>query len=94
MAGRAVCRQPIAGPLRMSLFVRMAVPKSWTKRQREDALSGCLRPTSKPDLSNVIKAIEDGLNGVCYLDDAQIVRLQAESWYAPTPGVTVEIGAA
>jgi Holliday junction resolvase RusA-like endonuclease len=91
MAGKMFCRQPLSGPLRMSLFVRMAVPASWSKRKREDALSGCLRPVSKPDLSNVLKAIEDGLNGICYRDDAQIVSLQAEMWYAPTPGVTVEI---
>ena len=90
-AGRAFCKAPLAGPLRMSLFVRMAVPKSWTKRQREDALSGCLRPTSKPDLSNVLKAIEDGLNGVCYEDDKQIVELAVTSWYSVEPGVTVEI---
>ena len=31
----------------------------------------------RADLSNLIKAIEDGLNGIAYEDDKQIVRLEA-----------------
>ena len=31
-----------------------------------------------PDLTNVVKAIEDGLTGVAYIDDAQVKRVVAE----------------
>ena len=34
----------------------------------------------KPDLSNLVKQIEDALNGIAYPDDAQVVRLEAAKW--------------
>lgn len=33
--------------------------------------------TGKPDTSNLVKAIEDALNGIAYYDDSQIVQLYA-----------------
>jgi Holliday junction resolvase RusA-like endonuclease len=33
--------------------------------------------TGKPDTSNLVKAIEDALNGIAYYDDSQIVKLFA-----------------
>ena len=34
-----------------------------------------------PDLSNVLKAVEDGLNGIAYIDDSQVKRFHAEMRY-------------
>jgi Holliday junction resolvase RusA-like endonuclease len=34
-------------------------------------------PTSRPDLSNLIKLIEDALNGNAFKDDSRIVRIVA-----------------
>ena len=45
----------------------------------------------RPDLSNIVKSIEDGLNGVAYKDDAQIVVLEAEKRYGDEFKVEVEI---
>ncbi|MEK1438481.1 RusA family crossover junction endodeoxyribonuclease, partial [Limosilactobacillus fermentum] len=49
------------------------------------------RPTVKPDLSNYIKALEDGLNGILWVDDNLIVSLQAEKLYSELPHLVVEI---
>ena len=37
---------------------------------------------SLPDLSNVCKAVEDGLNGVLFQDDSQVCHLEAHKCYA------------
>lgn len=47
--------------------------------------------TTRPDLSNIIKSIEDGLNGIAYKDDAQIVSIKAEKRIGENNMVEVEI---
>ena len=36
-------------------------------------------PLKTPDLSNIVKSIEDALNGIAYKDDSQIIRLDSSS---------------
>jgi Holliday junction resolvase RusA-like endonuclease len=38
-------------------------------------------PTSRPDLSNLVKLVEDALNGNAYRDDSRIVRTVAAKRY-------------
>lgn len=54
-------------------------------------LDGLSRPTKKPDLDNIIKAIADSLNGIAYKDDAQIVEIESKKFYSETPRVEVTI---
>jgi Holliday junction resolvase RusA-like endonuclease len=56
-------RAPFAGPVTMALEARFPVPTSWSKKRRQQALVGALRPVVTPDLTN-IACITDGLNGV------------------------------
>jgi len=87
MAGRPL----ILGAVSMVLDVRLQVPASWSKRKQAQALDGTLHPATRPDLDNIEKAISDGLNGVVWKDDAQVVEVRKCKRYAETPGVTVEI---
>ena len=87
MAGRP----PLTGAIAVVLDIRLQVPASWSKAKRADAMAGRLLPTGKPDKDNVIKAIYDGLNGVCWVDDAQVCEGVQRKRYAAEPGVTVEI---
>ena len=77
--------------LSMKITAFYMIPKSASKKKSDMMLSGEVRPTKKPDLSNVIKCIEDALNRVAYNDDSQIVALSADKFYSTTPNVRVEI---
>jgi Holliday junction resolvase RusA-like endonuclease len=39
-------------------------------------------PAVRPDLDNYLKALKDGANGVLWLDDAQVVHVDAKKLYA------------
>ena len=62
-------------PLGATIEVYHQVPKSYSKKKREQCLSGELKPQIKPDLDNIAKVILDSNNKVLYKDDSQIVEL-------------------
>ncbi len=77
----------------ITAYVRMYYkrPKSGSKKLQADRESGVVRPTTKPDIDNVLKAVFDSLNSIVYKDDSQIVSVNAEKWYSDTPRVVVEL---
>lgn len=78
---------PVSGPVEVEAHVFLPCPASKPKGWREAALAGLIRPVVKPDTDNVAKLYLDGLNGVAWLDDAQVVDLVVRKWYGPEPGV-------
>lgn len=82
---------PFDGPLEVHMKFYRPVQESISKKERARRLSGVHRPTVKPDLSNYIKALEDGLNGIIWIDDNLIVSLQADKFYSERPHLVVEI---
>ena len=48
-------------------------------------------PTIKPDIDNQIKSILDGLNGIAYHDDKQVVDIKASKFYADEDYVKIRI---
>lgn len=69
-------------PVNIYITTNIAIPKSFSKKKREQALAVMLRPIVKPDIDNVCKTILDALNGIAFDDDKQIVRLNAEKYYS------------
>lgn len=82
---------PFEGALSASFRFRMPIPKSATKRVKAAMAAGEIAPTTRPDNSNLVKAIEDALNGVAYRDDCQIVRTFITKVYSERPGVDVRV---
>lgn len=78
-------------PLKMIIIALQEIPKSASKKQANLMRTDMIRPTKKPDADNIAKIICDGLNGVAYHDDTQIVELNVFKHYSDTPGVTVTI---
>lgn len=62
------------------------VPKSYSKKKREDCLERRLRPDKKPDMDNILKVVLDGLNRAAYEDDKQVVELIGRKYYTESDG--------
>lgn len=77
--------------LKMTVKAYYGLAASDSKRKRLAKLDGTIRPTKKPDCDNVGKIIADSCNGLAYRDDAQIVSMTIEKYYAEIPRVEVEI---
>ncbi|WP_434438042.1 RusA family crossover junction endodeoxyribonuclease [Limosilactobacillus fermentum] len=82
---------PFDGPLEVCMEFYRPVQASLSRKERARRLSGDHRPTVKPDLSNYIKALEDGLNGIIWIDDNRIVQIVAEKKYSDRPRIVIEV---
>lgn len=72
---------PSTSNLVMMVSITFPIPASYRGAKRAMAESGQLLPGKKPDIDNVVKLAADSLNGVVYVDDAQVCRLVAEKQY-------------
>lgn len=82
---------PLAGPLKVEMNFFRHVQSSVSKKERKLRLSGRHRPVVKPDTDNYIKSTLDGLNGLLWEDDNQIVDLVAHKYYSDKPRVEIEV---
>lgn len=57
------------------------IPSGKAKKWRFDAANDKIRPTTRPDIDNYLKIAMDGLNGIAYADDKQIVYAVCEKRY-------------
>ena len=67
------------------------IPKSKSKKFKEQAREGFIRPITKPDTDNISKNIKDALNKIAYPDDSQVVTELIEKKYSDTPRVEIKI---
>ena len=82
---------PLQGPAVLHVFIYRGIPKSTSMKKAAMMESGLIRPTTKPDCSNVLKAVEDALNGLAYRDDSQLVDEFPHKYYSATPRVEIRV---
>ena len=73
--------EPLETPLAAYIYITLPIPASYSKKRTAACLSGEERPTKKSDIDNYCKAIFDGMNGIVYVDDSQIVSLHSTKRY-------------
>lgn len=88
---RANHPKPLEGDIRVELVFYMPIPISWSKAKKERAEREIIRPSVRPDIDNLVKIILDGLNGVAFMDDKQVVELAAAKYYSSEPRTEIEI---
>lgn len=87
MEGRTMLDEPIS----MLVEVMRAIPSTWSKKKKADALEGRIMPTGKPDWDNFAKTAGDALNGIVFRDDSLVVMGQCIKRYGDTPMLRVTI---
>lgn len=83
--------KPLEGALTLSVMACFPIPVSWSKKRRERAQNNRIYKTSRPDADNLVKSVCDGLNGVLWLDDAQIVNLHVYKMYSTYPRTEITV---
>jgi Holliday junction resolvase RusA-like endonuclease len=90
-AAKAYQGPPLDCPLVMDVVFVMPRPKSVPKRMG----TGRLPHTSKPDRDNLIKSLQDSLNGLIYRDDSliycgNVTKVRAAADEQPHVEVTIQ----
>jgi len=84
-------RSMIEGPVNVIFRMHIVPPDSWSQKKKNDALSGKIYPTVKPDVDNVLKLICDACNGIVWKDDKQACDGGFSKRYAPIAETIVMI---
>lgn len=84
---------PIRGPVAIRVAFYRTPPASLSNKKRFLALNGTTRPTTRPDVDNLLKAILDALNGIAFVDDAQIVSIEASKAYGEQAKSIIQVTA-
>ncbi|MBW2135753.1 MAG: RusA family crossover junction endodeoxyribonuclease [Deltaproteobacteria bacterium] len=85
--------EPLDGPILLGLKAFMPIPKSKSKKWKEAALAGEIRPTVKPDFDNILKNFKDVCSGIFWTDDRQVVGYLdgTGKYYGDPPRYEIEI---
>lgn len=81
----------LQGEVRAEIRAYFSIPKSTSKKKRQEMISGTIRPTKKPDTDNIAKVILDSLNKIAFDDDKQVVEMTVSKWYSEQPRVEVKL---
>jgi len=65
--------------------------KNWSKKKKEQALLGEIRPKCKPDNDNVEKSLYDGLESILWHNDSEIVENKTRKFYAEEPRIEIDV---
>lgn len=79
------------GPLRLKVVVCLLRPAGQLKKSGGLKKGARICPAVRPDITKLIRGIEDALNGLAWRDDSQIVEQEAMKLYADRNVTTITI---
>jgi Holliday junction resolvase RusA-like endonuclease len=80
---------PTLEAVSLEVVVSLPIPQSWSRKKQQAARWGVVRPTSRPDIDNYIKAVFDGCNEIVWKDDSQVVQVTATKRHSHSRGISV-----
>ena len=63
----------------------------WKESQEAKNVRDLLIMVYTPDGDNILKAVADALNGVCYKDDKCLIKMSIEKFYSDVPRIEVVV---
>jgi len=75
--------------LKVTMHFFIAMPKSWSKAKQREMFHE--RHSSRPDLSNLVKFLEDAFNGSIWEDDSQIVEIHCMKQWAEEGSIYLKV---
>jgi len=84
-------QEKLEGMLQVEIDCYFKIPNSTPKYKVLLMMDEKIRPIKKPDIDNVAKICLDGLSGLAYKDDSQVVSLLINKWYGNDPRVEIRI---
>lgn len=83
-------KELLLGPVAVSIVAIFGVPASWSaKRKAANEVAPCYA-NKRPDFDNVAKVI-DGMNGIVWRDDAQVVDGRVLKLYGTEPALHITV---
>jgi Holliday junction resolvase RusA-like endonuclease len=79
------------GPIRLFVYFRLRRPKAHYTPKGAVKRWAPMHPTVKPDLTKLLRAVEDALTGVVWRDDSQIIHQVVNKEYADVDMTSVFI---
>lgn len=77
------CLYKNSDPLKVTIEFHMPIPKSWTKLKKQRSIN---KPhSSRPDIDNLLKFMNDSLNSILWKDDALIYEVHIRKFYSDEP---------
>lgn len=73
--------RPVSSPIRIHITFILKPPKTVSRQF----------PTVTPDLDKLVRAVLDGLTGVAYEDDSQVIAIDASKFYGQNEGAWINI---
>jgi crossover junction endodeoxyribonuclease RusA len=81
---------PLEGPLEVCFYFIMPRPRGHLRADGKTLRpSARAYPTTVPDVTKLVRAVEDAATGLLWRDDAQVVTQTATKRYGDRPGVLI-----
>lgn len=72
-------------PVQIEFIFYLKIPKSFSKKKRQQIIDGNIQHISKPDIDNLIIGMLNCMTDVVYKDDNQVYKLISEKKYSNNP---------
>lgn len=85
--------EPTTKPVHVTVEFRFMRPKAHYTRGGDVRLTAPRWKDTVPDIDKLLRALLDGMTGVVFQDDKQVVKVEASKRYSGAPGAYVRVDA-